>query len=406
MPTPTLEPPKQSDFSKVSNAAVSDWMSGLKSAEGQAPPPSEPAPPTTPEPVAPAQPAKPLEEPKPVASTQPTEQADDSPDKWPRSAVEWKKFIKVRDDNYSKRDTRIKELETTLAEKDKALKGLPTDPAEFETIKTERERFATEAKDLSERLRLSAIENHPKFKAYYDGKITAQIDLAKRIVGPEIADAIAQAITLPDSPYKNGRIEELLTDLSSVQSSRLGGIINNIESIQADRASEIARAKTDYETASAKAQADSKAAAEQRTQEFNSKFDSIVKQASDPKDGLALFQLKEGDESWNKSVKTRIDNARATLFGNGKAPDHEALIRKALVAEAFPALLESYNGLLKEVATFKEQVAKLTAASPTVDARQSKDAPGSKQPAKPGSRPMDVARDWMLGLNETAQSQP
>ncbi len=405
----TIAAPKQSDFSKVSNAAVSDWMTGLKAAEvapaQTEPAPSPPPPTTTTTPVSPAPVApKPVEAPKP-SEQPPNEPADTETDKWPRSSKDWKAFISVRDTNYKKRDDRIKELESTLAEKEKALKGLPTDQATFETLKTERERYEKEAKDLSERLRLSAIESHPRFKAYYDNKITAQIDLAKRLAGPDNADAIAETLRLPDSPYRTSRIEELSGNLSTVAASRLGSVLNSIDSIHAERQSEIDRAKTDYETAQAKSNSDAKAASEARAAEFNAKFEAIVKQASDPKDGIALFQRKDGDDAWNKTVQTRIDGARATLFGNGKSPDTDSLIRKALVAEAFPALLESYNGLLKEVATFKEQVAKLTAASPTVESRQTKPDAKSTQQYKPGSRPMEVTGDWMRGLQETAQSQ-
>ena len=409
MPTQTLEPPKQADYSKISQGAVSDWMTGLKTAEGattQPEPPTTPVQPdTTPEPAAPTQPPAARTEPPTQVRTEPEPtDAPESPDKWPRSAAEWKKFIKVRDDNYLKRDSRIKELESKLTETEKALKGLPTDPATFETIKTERERYEKESKDLSERLRLAAIESHPKFKAYYDNKITAQIDLAKRIAGPDRAESIAEALRLPDGPYKASRIEELSTDLSPVAASRLGSVLNAIEEINQDRASQIAQAKNDFDAAQSKAQADHKAAQERTAADANARFESIVRQASDPKDGIILFQPREGDKAWNDSVKARIDGARATIFGNGKQADPDALIRKALVAEAFPALLESYNGLLKEVATFKDQVSKLTAASPSIDARQSKDAPGSKQPSKPGSRPMDVAREWMTGLQQTSQS--
>lgn len=412
MAAATIEPPKQSDQSKGNRAAVESWMTSLQAdttppvtfATKPVPTPETEPPPTPAQPTSPKAPEQPTPEPKKTADTPPNEPADQGEDKWPRSSADWKKFITVRNENYKKRDERIKELETKLTEQEKALKGLPADPATFETLKQERERYEKEAKDLSERLRLAAIESHPKFKAYYDGKVNAQVELAKRVVGPEKADAIAEALKMPEGAWKTARLEELSADLSHVQASRLGSVLNSIEAIESERKSEVDRAKTDYEAAQAKATAEQTAAKERMTSEANARFEAVVKQAGDPKEGIALFQLRDGDEAWNKAVKARIDGARATLFGgNGTSPDN--MIRKALLAEAFPPLLESYNTMLTELGALKAQVDKLTKASPTIEARTGGGVNGSasREPAKPGSRPMDVARDWMHGLQQASQ---
>lgn len=407
MPT-TIEPPKQSDQSKVSNAALSGWMDGLKegAASTQEPPPDKP--PTadaTKIETKPAEAAKPAETKATTTATETAaDNAEESPDRWPRSSKDWQAFIKIRNDNYSKRDTRIKELEGKLTEAEKAAKGLPTDAATFETIKSERVRFEQESKDLSERLRLAAIESHPKFKAYYDGKVNAQIELAKRIVGADKADAVAEALRLPDGAWKTSRIEELSVEISSVAASRLGSVLNAIEEIDLERKGEVARAKTDFESAQAKANAETTAARERTTAEANARFEAVVKQASDPKEGFAMFQARDGDEAWNKAVKERIDGARQTLFGgNGNGTSPDTLIRKALVAEAFPVLLESYNTLLTQVGALKEQVSKLTSATPTIEARPASAAGAQDNRLPAGSRPMAVAADWMRGLKEASQ---
>ncbi len=410
---PTTAAPKQADYSKVSNAAVSDWMSGLKAGEtatgGAAPAPerTQTAPERTqaaPEGIQTAPEQKQAATATATAATSTEAEAGEG-DKWPRSSADWKAFIKVRDENYKKRDARIKELEGTLAERDKALKGLPADPAAFETLKQERERFATEAKDLGERLRLAAIESHPRFKAYYDGKVAAQVELAKRVVGADKAAGIEEALRMPDSGYKSARLEELSADLSPVQASRLGGVLNAIEEIEADRRGEVARAKTDFEAAQAKATAEQTATRQRTNEEAAARFDAVVKQASDPKDGLAMFQTRDGDEAWNKEVKARIEGAKATLFGGAGAPSQEAMMKKALLAEAFPALLDSYSTMLTELAAVKAQVDKLTNATPTVQSRTATNGErGGAAPAqsKPGSRPMEVAADWIRGLKESS----
>ncbi len=403
-PVATTTPPKQGDQGKANQASVADWMTGLQTTAGEVAAPA-------PEPAAPAKaPEQPAKAPEPAAkaperaATAP-EPPEPAADKWPRSADEWKKFIAVRDGNYAKRDARIKELEAAVADKDTKLKGMPTDPATFETLKQERERYEKEAKELSEHLRLAAITTHPKFVAHYEGRVNEQIEMAKRAVGPAKADAIAEALRLPEGAWKNARIEELSADLTHVAASRLGGVMNAIEAIEAEKRGEVARAKSDYEAAQTKATADQTAARERGAAEAQARFDAIVKQASDPKDGIALFQLRDGDEAWNAAVKARIEGARATLFGgsNGKGLDQEALIRKALVAEAFAPLLESYQTALSEATALKAQVEKLTKAAPTVEARQTGGSVGGREttPTKPGSRPMEVAADWIRGLQQT-----
>src|SRR5262249_6559242 len=134
-------------------------------------------------------------------------------------------------------------------------------------------------------------------------------------------------------------------------------VLNALEAIGAERSAEVARARSDFESAAAKASADANSAADAARASATAAFDAQVRALSDPKDGLALFQERKDDAAWNAAVASRVAEAKRTLFG-GPTPD--VLIRKALLAEAFPALLQSYSATLAQIATLNDQVAKLS----------------------------------------------
>ncbi len=114
-----------------------------------------------------------------------------------------------------------------------------------------------------------------------------------------------------------------------------------------------------------------------------------------------MFQLKEGDDGWNKAVADRIATAKNILFGNEK-PD--ALIKAAFNAVSVPALLENQMGLMKQIETLEAQIKELQQAQPGLTGRGEPAGAGTTRPTlKPGSRPMSVVGDWIKGLQETQE---
>jgi hypothetical protein len=385
------ETTEQTVVAKETNAdpsgAVAGWMSLLGTQETEKPtetkPDEKPAKSSEAKPEAKTE-TKPETRPdKPPEKTE-TEEAD----KWPRSSAEWKKFRETRDRNYRERDEKISALEKQLKERDEKLSQFSSaiDPKEFESIKTERDK-------LSEALRLAAVERHPRFQQYYDGKISSQVEAAKRIAPSEKADEIATLFKMEDSPWRAQRLEEIMGELTPLQSSRLGAILNSIDELRTERSTEIKRAADDYQKAVADTEIKTKAAQEKSRAEAQKIFEETLKAAQA---NLAPYQNKDGDETWNKSVAARIDNARQLLFGS--LPPQE-LVRAALAASAVPALLEAHQAALAEIQKLTAQLAAAQKSSPSLSRRDNEPKAAERKQAERGSTPMSVIKDWMGDLN-------
>lgn len=410
MPDPVITP----------RAATSNWMAGLPTLEpvtapgapvppaaiapAPEPPPPNPTPPPQPSP-APDSPPKPtIPAPGEVPPGQPpVEMAapEDAEDPWPRSAKDWKarkeKQKAKLDAAYKERDQIKGELETIRGQLEKS--GDSTKLTEqLKAIQTERDQ-------LSDTLKVIAVENHPRFKAYFEGKTNQQLDMAKRIVGAEKAEEVASLLKLDASRYRDEQLETVLAELSPLAQSQLGSVINALENIRAERASEIANAKGTYE----KMLAQQAETAKSRTAKIDELFAAELKTVQDKEKGSPMFQLRDGDEAWNKSVTERINAAKNII--SGKLSPEQA-VTQALAAAAFPAILQHVSSLAQQLAAAQEQVKKLSAASPTVEqtpptvtgSEHQGEAPTNVPIThKSSTTPMEATRNWIKGLQAAGQ---
>jgi len=349
----TLTPPTEPKYSPRSAAA--DFTAGLPKLGVEAPAPAaiapiEQDPPPAPEP----KPTPP--EPKPAAAPAPVEE------KIPRTQKDWESYKAKQKEREAARETEFATLQSKIKELESKPNPTAVDDSRLKALEQERE-------ELSEKLRLVDITNHPQFKAYYEGKTNAQIELAKRIAGPERADAIAKALALPDGEFRQANIEELLREMTPLQVSRVGAVLNSLNEIESDRSAQIEKAKGDYtlHVENAKKQAESQKT--EAIQKAESAFTNIVSAAQNPKDkdGSFIFQKIDGNEEWNKGVDERIAYAKSLLFGN-HAP--EVLIKRALDAAALPAITKAYQGSLARIAELESQVKGLSTAQPALNRRE------------------------------------
>ncbi len=393
----TLPPTAAAPAGPRPNEANKNWMAGLGQVSDGAggvvgrPSPEQPkdeSPEPEPKEEAPPQPvAKAAAEASPEGADVAKAVADEAPkesaDKWPRSAQEWKKFREARDKAFAERDARIQEMETELG----SLRTKSTvDPNEFESVKQERDA-------LSERLRVVSVEKHPKFERYFNQKTEAQFEMAKRLVGPEKSETVLALLKQDDTPERTQKLEEALADLPSLKQLQFGGVLNNLDAIRAERASEIAKAAQTYEEMVASEQK----SGQDRRQHLEKTFEGSVSKLTG-KEGSALFQPRENDPAWNNEVKSRIDAAKAILFSNQQP---ETLVEAALNAVAYKPLLKALKYSIDESAKLKAQIAELTKANPGLQGTNNPAPGGEPQGRKDipsGARPMDVARSFMQGL--------
>jgi hypothetical protein len=355
-----------------------------KSDEAIAPattPPNKEAPPVeTPKAEPKKETVAPKEQPKPAT--------EDEEKKWPRNAKDWEAYKKADKER----------LESVQRERDEIKAERDRVKSEIEQLKKsgpspELESLKKEKAELDEQLRLVAVQNHPKFKAYFDNKVGAQLELAKRIVGTEREKQIVDLLSAPDGPLRDKQLEELSETLNSLQQGRLAGVINNITQIQAERESEIAKARENYD----QLQKQQQESTLKQQQDFQRLFDSTIKLATDPKDGNPAFQKREGDDAWNTDVDQRLETAKTLLFGN---PKPEVITKAALAAVAYPAVLKQLQSTIQENESLKGQLKELQTAAPKLQTGKSSETTttGTRQTpvSKPGhTDPMSAVGNWM-----------
>lgn len=347
--------------------------------------------PATPPPVPNPPPPAP-EPPKPDPAAPPVEGKDD-PEKWPRNAKDWDAFKakrKEREDALTKERDGIKaELESSRKEFD-ALKKQGPSP-ELEALKKERD-------ELSDRLRIADVENHPKFKTYFDNKTNAQVDLAKRLVGTDRAARMEELLKMPDGAYKDQQLEEFVSDLSAVKQSQIGSVLTNLENIRQEKEREIGHARENRDRISAEAKLTQENSAKERVATLNKAFEDGVNRVTDKTNGLFMYQKRDGDDEgskvWNAGVDERVAKAKSVMFGQNPP---EFIVNTILSSVATPALLQEITSNRKEIESLQAQVKSLSAAGPKVPSGGGTKPADSAIPpagAKPGSSPSEAIRGW------------
>lgn len=368
-----------------------------------------PVPPGTTAPAAPAAAPAPAVKPaEPAVAPATAKLGDEDESAPPKNKSDWDKFKAKhaeRESNLKKdleaREARLKEFEAKMAELEgKAAKAneVGADKAIFDQMKKEND-------ELRSRIMALDVTQDPRFVSYYDGKTNAQIDLAKRIVGPERAEAIAQALKLPDSPeyveIKNAQIEEAISELTPLQQSRIGGVLNALNDISGERQSDIAKAAEHK----SKLQAQQDQARSTMASTRDKLFEEAVRGAQDPQNGMTIYQYRDGDDQWNAGVKNRIESAKRLLTGQGVDPKN--IVLAALHAAAAPDAVQIFQASLAakdaEIARLNEQVKQMTAARPAGGATATAAQGGVEQPlVKEGMMPHEVAASWAKQMSQTS----
>lgn len=336
----------------------------------------------------------------PPASAKPAEgqtpKPEEGEEQWPRTNPDWEKFKAKRKEREEALKKDITTREATIAELQAAKKALEDQISSAATKDKDPafERLKEENQALTERIMALDVTQDPRFTAYFENKTNAQFELAKRVVGADKADELVKALKMPDTEdlreIKEATIEEIMGNLSPIQQSRIGAVLNNLEGIRSERESEIAKAR-DFKD-KAKAKEEEARASFAKVQE--KAFTDVLSKLQDEKSGSFFYREKAGDTEWNKGVKQRIDIAKALFSGKGVRP--EDVVNAAFTAVAYPSLLASYKEDMKlkdsEISKLQEQVKSLSAAQPN-KGTSGEGANGAEPPGltlKPGMSPSEA----------------
>tara|TARA_R110002020_G_scaffold244589_2_gene458252 strand:+ start:3675 stop:4772 length:1098 start_codon:yes stop_codon:yes gene_type:complete len=280
------------------------------------------------------------DEPEAKPEAKPEPEAEPAADtKESRSANDFKKVKAERDDARTKMD----ELEAKLKE----LSNSDVD----ELLKAAQ----TERDDLSERLKLAAIERHPKFQKEFQNRLNGIIDRSKKLVGAENAERIAELLSMGDSDYRSNGLEEIMLELTTTKQAQLGAMLASIEEVRDERSNALTNANETYQRMVADEASQREAALEQT----NQVFDKVAKEASN----LELFHPREEDDDWNREVNERLETARNIFSGDNDAED---LARASMWAAAGPKYREITGQLLEINRRLREQIKGQGGANPTV----------------------------------------
>lgn len=413
---------------------MSNWMSSMADigamvenklaapAEGDAAGKKDPKDGTTGSPnaaaVAPGQPAtgaKPEDAPPPAKPEAKSADGDGKPgevdtgeEKWPRNKKDWDAFKENRKkseetlkNQIAAGEAKLKELETQL----KAATSAPKSDAD-PMVKAEIERLKTENKQLSDKIMVLDVTQHPEFQAYFDNKTKAQTELAKKIVGPDKSEQLTKLLAMPDSEFKTAQLDEFMSDLTTAQLSRFGGILNALDAIKQEREQEISNAGALKERLTAK-QLESAAAGNAKREKWFADTLATVQGA----EKIDLFRPKDGDSAWNAGLEARIAKAKEIFLGKANPAD---VAGAALFAASLPVLVERHNSEIKtrddKISKLEAQVKALTAAQPVGERGSGAAAPGSDKnedtaTLKPGMSPSEAGAAFVKSMHTMLGSQ-
>ena len=265
---------------------------------------------------------------------------------------------------------KIKEEKAALAKQLEEIKSAKNPSEDYETkLKT----LSEEREALSERLRLLDIERHPEFVKKYEGRINNVFESVKGLVGSD-GDRLVSLLKAPESDYRNSQIDDIVDQLSPAKKAKLGALIVKHDEIQNERASEIAEAKSDYESIISKYQQDESTNTKAALEEANKTWSKVSENAR----ALEIFEPRDGDDEWNSELTQRMDLARQIFNGENSEED---LAKAALWAAAAPKYRELLYAQVEVNKRLQAELAKYRGAEPGV----SSSSKGNSRPASASS---------------------
>ena len=251
-------------------------------------------------------------------------------------------FKKIKQD----RDNARRELD----EMKKTMEANQSSTAELDHLRSERD-------ELSNELKVSAIERHPEFKRKYEERASNLLAQAKNMVGVGLGESITSLMFAPESDDRTEKLDDIFAELPVSKQARLGSLIAEMDTLQEDRRNELTTSNATYE----KLMEDDRSNRQAGHEAGNKLFEEVSVTARN----LEMYKKKDGDDEWNKGVDDRMDLARRIYTGQSTP---EELVLASCWAAAAPQYREAYGAQLEVNRRLKAQIKELTGASPSVTA--------------------------------------
>jgi len=277
----------------------------------------------------------------------------------------------------SSKDFKLIKQERDEARKQLEEMGGKVSELELKTSSSEEyEQLKTQFDELNEVLSVSNLERHPKFKAQYVKPINDQIERATAYVPEEQRQELVKILKMPVSAKRADALDELTGELPASRQAYLQSAINRIDEVAHERDERLQESAASYEQLLADEKAGDEAKAAERNKALERSFGTMLREAQD---NIPIYQLREGDEEWNTSVRERVNLAKRILMEQNSFEDAATA---ALWAASGGALVEQNAGLVEHNRRLQVEVNTLKGAEP--EAAGGTDG-GKPQPVKNSS---------------------
>jgi len=293
---------------------------------------------------------EPEKEPEPEAEKEPEKEpeAEGEPEAEEENlSPSAKNFKKIKED----RDNARREIEQL-----KQKMGDGDNSAALEQVQKERD-------ELSEQLKLTAIERHPEFRRKFEQRASKLIATAKDMVGVGLDEKIVQVLFMAEGDTRTEEMDNIFAELPVSKQARLANVVQEMDELQEERSEALNNASATYE-ALEETDRQSRAGFVDANHKL---FDDVAVRAKN----LEFLRPKEGDDEWNQEVQNRMDLARNIYTGSASG---EELVLASLWAAQGPAQREALHAQVEINRRLKAQIKQMQGTTPSVTA----DADSSK----------------------------
>lgn len=258
-------------------------------------------------------------------------------------------------------ENRLKQMEAEIAKK----VSTPADPDEVKQWKTKHD-------ELDAIVKKTALEQHPGFKAQYDGEIEKQMKLAKAIAGDKHAKIIAKIIDGDDEKWPE--IEEAVGPL---RANQLSAIALKIQQTRLEKAEQLDKWDANYKALDKYQKAEDQKKQEEHSQAVNTAVNKVIAKVQDE---VEIFRKVEGNDDWNQEVDSRVNQMKKWATSELSPQERADLALRAAGADKYRQL---FLGTIEHVRQLQSQLAKFRGTKPNIG--------GSSEPSNQGTIPSDLS---------------
>lgn len=216
-----------------------------------------------------------------------------------------------------------------------------------------------QVEELDAVVQKSSLQEHPNFKAKYDGQISTEIEKVKKVVPTENADELAQLLSIPESKKRNERITEIANALEDIPKLKLLAAVERVDRWASEKSDELSKWKENKVHIEASAirdrEIDSAKVAEIQKVAWTKGMDVV----SAPQTGLEVFQKADGYDDWNAKVDARVATVKNLLLTKNPAPEKMVeLVARAVAADDYRQMFMNQRIKLQQVTAELEELKK------------------------------------------------